>query len=101
MSIPLFDLDLGLGLKEWVSDGVEFLAAKNAKFAKASNLRKTPLFDFDSRLRLLKPTNRQNLYLSRHSSAAKKEPGNPDKDLGNVRNLAYLALSENDQIFNE
>ena len=23
------------GLKEWVSDGVEFLAARNAKFAKA------------------------------------------------------------------
>ena len=32
---------------------------------------------------------------------AKKEPGNPDKDLGSVRNLAYLALVENDQISNE
>ena len=39
---------------EWRSLG----AAKNAKFAKASNLRKTPLFDFDSK----KPTNRQNLF---------------------------------------
>ena len=39
---------------EWRSEG----AAKNAKFAKASNLRKTPLFDFDSK----NPTNRQNLF---------------------------------------
>ena len=38
---------VSLGVKEWVSDGVEFLAAKNAKFAKASNLRKAPLFDLD------------------------------------------------------
>ena len=28
-----------LGSLEWVSDGVVFLAAKNAKFAKAWNLR--------------------------------------------------------------
>ena len=33
-----------LRVGEWRSEG----AAKNAKFAKASNLRKTPLFDFDS-----------------------------------------------------
>ena len=65
------------GLKEvgeWRSLG----ATKNAKFAKASNLRKTPLFDFDSK----KPTNRQNLLPPWHSSAAKKELGNPDKDPG-------------------
>ena len=53
-------------------------AAKNAKFAKASNLRKTPLFDFDSK----NPTTRQNLLSPWHSSAAKKGPGNPDKDFG-------------------
>ena len=57
---------------EWRSLG----AAKNAKFAKASNLRKTPLFDFDSK----NPTNRQNLLSPWHSSAAKKEPGNPNQD---------------------
>ena len=62
------------GVGEWRSLG----AAKNAKFAKASNLRKTPLFDFDSK----NPTNRQNLLPPWHSSAAKKETGNPDKNLG-------------------
>ena len=39
----------------------------------------------------------QNLLPLWHTSTAKKEPGNPDKDLGSVRNLAYLALIENDQ----
>jgi hypothetical protein len=39
---------------EWRSLG----AAKNAKFAKASNLRKTPLFDFDSK----NPTNREKPF---------------------------------------
>ena len=77
------------GVGEWRSLG----AAKNAKFAKASNLRKTPLFDFDSRLRLLNPTNRQNLLPSRHSSAAKKEPGNPDKDCG-VSSEVHWAMGE-------
>ena len=45
------------------------------------------------------PTDRQNLLPPWHTSTAKKEPGDPDKDLGSVRNLAYLALRENDQIF--
>jgi hypothetical protein len=42
------------GVGEWRSLG----AAKNAKFAKASNLRKTPLFDFDSK----NPTNREKPF---------------------------------------
>ena len=36
-----------------------------------------------------------------HIARWKEELRNPDKDRSNVRNLAYLALSENDQIFNE
>ena len=36
----------------------------------------------------------QNLFAAVAQCTAKKEPGNPDKDLGNVRNLAYLALNE-------
>ena len=40
----------------------------------------------------------QNLLPPWQKSTAKKEPGNPDKDPGNVRNLAYLALCETTKI---
>jgi hypothetical protein len=74
---------------EWRSLG----AAKNAKFAKASNLRKhhcsTSTLDFDSK----NPTNRQNLFTVVAQCAAKKEPGNPDKDFG-VSSEVHWAMGE-------
>ena len=63
---------------EWRSLG----ATKNAKFAKASNLRKTPLFDFDSRLRLQKTNQQAKPFAAVAQCTAKKEPGNPNQDLG-------------------
>ena len=64
-----------LGSLEWVSDGVGFLAAKNAKVTKAVN----PKLE----TRNQKLTNQQaKPFAAVAHCAAKKEPGNPDKDLG-------------------
>ena len=65
-----------LGRLEWVSDGVGFLAAK---VTKAVN----PKLE----TRNQKLTNQQaKPFAAVAQSTAKKEPGNPDKDLGSVRN---------------
>ena len=64
-----------LGSLEWVSDGVGFLAAKNAKVTKAVN----PKLE----TRNQKLTNQQaKPFAAVAQCTAKKEPGNPDKDLG-------------------
>ena len=65
-----------LGVKEWVSDGVVFLAAKDAKVTKAVNPK--------PETRNPKLTNRQaKPFAAVAQCTAKKEPWNPDKDLGN------------------
>ena len=64
-----------LGSLEWVSDGVGFLVAKDAKFAKAVNPK--------PETRNPKLTNQQaKPFTVAAQCAAKKEPGNPDKDPG-------------------
>ena len=81
------------GVGEWRSLG----ATKNAKFAKASNLRKTPLFDFDSRLRLQKNNQQAKPFAAvalkrgeEGDGESRQEPRyvlrSPLGDGGNVRN---------------
>ena len=75
---------------EWRSLG----AAKNAKFAKASNLRKTPLFDFDSRLRLQKPNQQAKPFYRRGTMRGEEGAGEYRKGPMRIRELGCYKKKE-------
>ena len=75
---------------EWRSLG----AAKNAKFAKASNLRKTPRFDFDSRLRLQKPNQQAKPFYRRGTMRGEEGAGEYRKGPMRIRELGCYKKKE-------
>ena len=76
-----------VGVREWKNSYLE-LALEPHKLNYSLSQTRT----CNSNLKRAKP------FAAVAQCTVKKEPRNPNKDLGNVRNLAYLALSENDQI---